>query len=271
MVVRASQMVHYLAPPLIAGGRLSEPDKENNRKPGGLETMIALPAKYVMSAIGAALSISGFVALVTTQSVKTWVKGHPYPIYLALIVSVLVVAGTLDYAYSMRKRIKLPSDHDKKLCSATLERLPVNGAVIGWLKHTEMTDMSVADFPADVLDAFEKMTKFSRTQPIGFDDAQLARSFESLMEAITIFCRSVDSWTFAAHSQELKKIIAPPPGTAAAGEFLSEISHPPVPRHTADAGMEEETTALTRRHHELVGAYDHFIRTAHAQGIDIDG
>ena len=76
---------------------MNEPDKEDNKKPGGLETVITLPAKYVMSAIGVVLSISGFVALVTTQSVKTWVQGHPYPIYLALIVAVLVVAGTLDY------------------------------------------------------------------------------------------------------------------------------------------------------------------------------
>jgi hypothetical protein len=229
---------------------LSEIDKENNKKPGGLETIIALPAKYIMSVIGVALSISGFVALVTTQSVRAWVKNHPYPIYLALIVALLVVAGTLDYAYNMRKRIRLPSDHDRKLCATTLERLPVNGPVIAWLKHTKVTEASVSDFPADVLGALEKTIEFSRTLPVGFDDAQLARSFESLIKASTSFCHSVDSWTFAAHSQRLKKIMAPPPG---------------------DASMEEGTTALTHRQHELVKAYDHFIRTAHARGIDIDG
>jgi hypothetical protein len=251
---------------------LNETDKENNKKSGALETMITLPAKYIMSFIGAVLSISGFVALVTTQSVKAWVKNHPYPIYLALIVAVLVIAGTLDYAYNMRKRIKLPSDHDRKLYAVTLERLPVNGTVIGWLRHAEMTGAKVSDFPADVLGALEKTSDFSRAQPVGFDDAQLARSFESLIRAITSFCRSVNSWTLAAHTRQLKKIMAPPPGPAAAEKALPEISHASVSWH-ADSGadIEEETTALTHRQHELVRAYDHFIRTAHAQGIDIDG
>jgi hypothetical protein len=230
-----------------------------------------LPAKYVMSAIGAVLSISGFVALVTTQSVKTWVKGHPYPIYLALIAAVIVVAGTLDYAYNMRKRIKLPSDHDKKLYGAALERLSVNGAVISWLKHTELTAANNADFPADVLDALEKTIEFSRTLPVGFDDTQLARSFESLLEAITGFCRTVDNWTLAAHARQLKGIMTPLPGTSGLREALSGISNPPVSPHVVDDDMKEETTALTYRHRELVKAYDNFIRTVHARGIDIDG
>ena len=228
--------------------------------------MIALPARYVMSVIGAALSISGFVALVTTQSVKTWVKNHPYPIYLALILAVLVVAGTLDYAYNIRKRIKLPSDHDKKLYIAILERLPVNGTVIGWLKRTEINDVGVSDFPADVLGALEKTIEFSRTQPVGFDDAQLARSFESLIQAIASFCRSVDSWTFSAHARQLKKIMAPPARTALPGEALSGVSHPPVSQNTGNASMDQETTALMHRRHGLVRAYDNFIRTAHGAG-----
>lgn len=233
--------------------------------------VIMLPAKYVMSAIGVVLSISGFVGLVTTQSVRTWVKVHPYPIYLALIVAVLVVAGTLDYAYNLRKRINLPSDHDKKLYGAALGKLPVNGAAISWLKHTKMTASDDADFPADVLYALEKTIEFSRTQPVGFDDAQLARSFESLLEAITGFCRTVDHWTLAAHARKLKEIMAPPPGTSGLGQALSGISYPPVSPHVVDVGLEEVTTTLTHSHHELVKAYDHFIRTAHARGIDTDG
>ena len=191
---------------------MNEPDKEGNKKPGGLETAITLPAKYVMSAIGVVLSVSGFVALVTTQS-----------------------------------------------------------AVISWLKNTEMTVTNNADFPADVLDALENTSEFSRTQPVGFDDAQLARSFDSLLEAITGFCRTVDNWTLVAHARQLKGMMAPPPGTFGLGEALSGISNPSVSPHVVDADMEEETTALTHRHHELVKAYDHFIRTAHARGIDIGG
>ena len=166
--------------------------------------MITLPGKYVMSLIGAAVSISGFVALVTTPAVKTWVKNHPYPIYFALIVAVLVITGTLDYAYNLRKRITVPSDHDRNFYAAALERLPPNGTVIGWLKRSEMTEASIADFPADVLGALERTTEFFRTQSVGFDDTRIAGSFESLTGAITSFCQSVDRWTFAAHARQFR-------------------------------------------------------------------
>ena len=213
-----------------------------------------------MSLIGAAVSISGFVALVTTPAVKTWVKNHPYPIYFALIVAVLVITGTLDYAYNLRKRITVPSDHDRNFYAAALERLPPNGTVIGWLKRSEMTEASIADFPADVLGALERTTEFFRTQSVGFDDTRIAGSFESLTGAITSFCQSVDRWTFAAHARQFRRVPAPP----------SDPSQPPVSPRTADATMEEETVVLTRRHQDLVRAYDKFIRTAHARGIDID-
>jgi hypothetical protein len=200
---------------------------------------MTFPAKYVMSAIGAVVSISGFIALVTAQSARAWVRSHPFPIYLALIVAVLAIAGTLDYAYNLRKQLNLPSAHDKKLYITALEILPADGAVIGWLKRAKLTDASIADFPADVLGALDKTVEFSRTQPVGFDDDRIAGSFDSLTEAITIFCQSVDRWTLAAS--------------------------------IVDASVADETASLARRHHELVKAYDRFIRTAHARGIDIDG
>lgn len=196
-----------------------------------------------MSAIGVAVSISGFVALVTSQSVKAWVKSHPYPIYLALIVAVLIIAGTLDYAYNLRKRITRPSDHDKKFYVAALERLPPNGAVIGWLKHTEMTAVSVDGFPADVLGALEKTIGFSRMRPVGFDDARIAGSFKSLTDSMVSFRQSVDRWTLAVQARQFG-------GTG--------------------SSLTAETAALTRRHHDLVRAYDRFIRTCHARGINID-
>jgi hypothetical protein len=200
---------------------------------------ITFPAKYVMSAIGAVVSTSGFIALVTAQSVRAWVKSNPFPIYLALIVAVLAIAGTLDYAYNLRKQLNQPSAHDKKLYITVLEMLPANGAVIRWLKRAKLTEDNIADFPADVLGALDKIVEFSRTQPVGFDDDRIAGSFDSLAAAITIFDQSVDRWTLAAY--------------------------------TVDASVADETASLARRHHELVKAYDRFIRTAHTRGIDIDG
>lgn len=236
---------------------------ETNNKPSSI---LALPASYIMSVLGAVVSISGFVALVTARSVRTWVKDHPYPIYLALIVAVLVIAGTLNYAYNLRKRMTEPSGHDRKLYAAALARLSPNGTVIGWLKRTEMTGARITDFPADVTGALDKTIEFSRAQSVGFDDKRIAAAFESLIGAITSFCQAVERWTFAAHTRQFRPMGAPPSGTPPSG--TSELPGAP---DTADASMAEDTEVLARRHHDLVGAYDRFIRTAHGRGIDTDG
>lgn len=206
-----------------------------------LESAIALPVKYVMSLVGAAVSIGGFVALVAADSVKAWVRSHPYPIYFALIVAVLIVAGALDYAYNLRKRLAQPTSHDVKLYAAAVSELPADGGVIGWLKRADMTTASVKDFPADVLAALEDAAESARTRPVGFDDARLAASFESLTGAINRFCHAVEQWTITAQA------------------------------HGGSTAATTTTIALADSHQELVRAYDRFVRTAHASGIDTDG
>jgi hypothetical protein len=206
-----------------------------------LEAAIALPVKYVMSLVGAAVSIGGFIALVAADSVKAWVRSHPYPIYFALIVAILIIAGTLDYAYNLRKRLARPTGHDAKLYAAALSALPADGAVIGWLKRVDMATAGVADFPADVLAALEKAADEACMRPVGFDDPRLMASFKSLTQAITRFCGAVEHWTIAEQA------------------------------NGAPTGETTAATALRESHEELVRTYDMFIRTAHAGGIDTDG
>jgi hypothetical protein len=106
----------------------------------------------------------------------------------------------------------------------------------------------------------------ARLSPNGAVIGWLKRAaFESLVEAITSFCQAVERWTFAAHTRQFRPIAAPPSGPPPSGTSL------PGPPDTADATMAEETVVLARRHHDLVDAYDGFIRTAHARGIDTDG
>jgi hypothetical protein len=206
-----------------------------------LESAIALPVKYVMSLVGAAVSIGGLVALLAADSVKNWVKSHPYPIYFALIVAVLILAGTLDYAYNLRKRLAEPTGHDIKLYAAALSAIPADGAVIGWLKRADMTTTGVTDFPADVLAALEEAAKDARTRPVGFDDPRLAKSFETLTSALTRFCGTVEDWTIVTQA------------------------------NGGSAGGTTTATVLSDCHQGLVLAYDMFVRTAHACGIDTDG
>ena len=206
-----------------------------------LESVIALPVKYLMSLVGATVSVAGFVALLAADSVKAWVRSHPYPIYFALIVAILILAGTLDYAFNLRKRLVQPTNHDTKLYAAALSALAADGAVIRWLKRTDLTAARVTDVPADVLGALEKAAEYARTRPVGFDNQRLAASFETLAGTITSFCDAVDHWTVAVR---------------VGGD---------------DNASSTASATLSSTHRGLIQAYDEFVRAAHANGIDTDG
>jgi hypothetical protein len=207
--------------------------------------MSALLGKYILAIIGAVVTISGFVALITASAAREFVKTHPYPIYIAFIVTLVMLLAVLNYASTLRgKNAYLASvvdqsarprvtAHDVRYYSEVLSDIPVNGPAITWLKETEMTEVDVADVPADVLTALERMADRPRLRPVGFDDPEVAAAFYALTVAITAFRGSVEQWTLA----------------------------------TSRPGM---AVALEERHQRLLHAYDEFIVTAHERGLDSD-
>lgn len=209
--------------------------QEEDVRGTSFESLAVLPAKHVMSLMGAAVSISGFVGLMTNHSVKSWVGGHPYHIYFALIITILITAGTLNYAYNLRKRLRQPTEHDLSLYAEVMRVIPADGPVIDWLKRADTSATHVTDFPADVLTALQATSDLARKQPVGFDDRRLASSFRTLIAAITAFGPEIEHWTLAVQG--------------------------------SNRPLDETAMTLGTRHHAVVRTYDRFIQTAHAAGI----
>ena len=67
-----------------------------------------------------------------------------------------------------------PSVHDVGCYAEVLNDIPPDGKVISWLKRTNVAGLDVADFPADVLSALERVVARPRLQPVGFDDQGVA-------------------------------------------------------------------------------------------------
>ena len=172
--------------------------------------MSALLGRYMLAIIGAAVTISGFVALITASAAREFVKTHPYPIYIAFIVTLVMLLAVLNYVSTLRgKNAYLTSVvdqsarprvtvHDVRYYSEVLSDIPVNGPVITWLKEAEMAELDVVDVPADVLTALERTADRPRLRPVGFDDPEVAAAFHALTAGITAFRGSVEQWTLAA-------------------------------------------------------------------------
>ena len=238
-------------------------DQGNRNTRSGLEAAAALLAKYTLSIIGGVLTISGFVALVTANSARLFVKKHPYPIYLALVVAVLVIMATLNYVHTLRKRNAhlesvldhseppRASAHDVRFYDAVLSDIPVDGRVITWLKRTDMAGLNMNDFPADVLSALGRTVERPRMRPVGFDDQETAEAFRALTGAIEDFRDAVEHWTLAQHN-------------------VRWLGGAAKPSHISAEERSAMTGGLVSCHAKLIQAYDAFIITAHARGIDAD-
>ena len=120
-----------------------------NRRPrhplASVNSVVALLANYALAFVGAVVAMAGFVALVTAKSVKAFVKDHPYPLYIALVIAVLTISATLNYVRFLRRENarltclasrESPTSNDVRYFAGLMVDLPIDGAVMTWLKRT---------------------------------------------------------------------------------------------------------------------------------------
>lgn len=248
-----------------AGGSEAERMTSANRRPrhplASVDSVVALLANYALAFVGAVVAMAGFVALVTAKSVKAFVKDHPYPLYIALVIAVLTISATLNYVRFLRRENarltclasrESPTSNDVRYFAGLMVDLPIDGAVMTWLKRTRIDELRVTDIPADVLTTLDRTVQRSRLRPVGFDDPQINASFAAFTLAIAAFADAVEQWTFLHQSSHWR------------GD--SDVSASPL---IPPWGEHSSTRALCECQAGLIAAYDALIVTAHGRGIDI--
>ena len=235
-------------------------DGGNRRWYGGLPPVTALAVKYILSIMGGILTLTAFITLITAKPVGAFVRKHPYPIYLAFILTVLMLLATLNYTQALRKRnaelkaaqahpgSSLPSGHDVRFFADALSDVPVDGQVIAWLRRVRIAELKPREFPADVLSALQKTSARPRTRPVGFDNQDIANALQTFLEAIDDFCAAVEAWTLVYYTARWQDAAS----------------------NNAAEDQEAGTSVLEVSHAELIRAYDAFIITAHSHGVDAD-
>jgi hypothetical protein len=244
----------------MRGKSMSRANGENRQWRDGLTAMAVLFAKYILAIISGIVTITGFIPLVAENPARTFIKEHPYPIYIVLIITALILLAALNYVRILRREIAQmqateertgaphASAHDLQFFADVLSDVPTDGHVITWLKRANMTRLSPADFPADVLSALDKTAARPRMAAIGFDDQSVANALYAFLTAIDDFRATVEGWTLIYHNTRWQ-------GASANTESK-----------TGDSANE----MLVASHRKLIHAYDAFIVMAHAHGIDAD-
>jgi hypothetical protein len=241
----------------IAGGISGPADKRHQG--GQVGWLIAQLGDNTLAIVGVVTSIAEFVGLVTSGQLRKFVEVYPYPICIALIIALLALLMSLNYAQTVRRqrsqlqdaaqqpREPRPSAHDVRLFAEALADLPLDGPVITWLRRVDGAALDPADFPADVLTALERTVGRLERRPVGFDDDLVARTLADFLAAVEDYRVNLESWTLVWQN----------PALAGATEGPLPASPDPVTGDLADSQQ------------RLLRAYDSFILTAHKCGMDV--
>jgi hypothetical protein len=230
------------------------------RQDGQVSRLVAQLGNNLLAIVGVVSSIAGFVSLVASKQLRSFVKIYSYPICVSLIIVALALLVTLDYVQTVRRqrnqlqaaadrlRELRPSAHDIRLFTEILAELPLDGPVITWLRQTNAAALGLADVPADVLTALDRTVRRLERRPVGFDDDRVARALADFVSAVGNYRMNLETWTLMLQN------VAP---ANAVDPLLSNDTDP-------------ITGVLADSQHQLLQAYDSFIMTAHKRGIDIE-
>jgi hypothetical protein len=240
-----------------------QPDA-GRRESGQLETrqLAALTTQLgdnALAIIGVITTIAGFAGLVTSGQLRKFVHNYSYPICIALIIALLALLVSLNYAQTVRRqrnrlraaahrpREPRPSPHDVRLFAAALADLPLDGLVVGWLRRTQAATLSPTGVPADVLTALDRTETRLTGHPVGFDDPAVARALAEFHAAVGSYRAGIESWTLVHHN----------------------AAQPGAPQSLLDNGVNPVGGGLAADHARLLAAYDSLLMTAHERGLDI--
>lgn len=140
-----------------------------------------LIANHLLFLLGAILTITGIVSLLTSEAVRAWVKGHSFLIFIILIMTVTASFVTIDFLLNRKRREA--TVHDRKMVRDVFEALPAGGPLIIWLKELFISK----SIPIRYLSTLDDLGSRMRLNVVGLDNAQANHVYGELKEAIEAF------------------------------------------------------------------------------------
>jgi hypothetical protein len=201
--------------------------------------MVDRLTSHLLALAGAIVTIASLVALLASESVKTWAKSHGYWIFIAWILTILVAFIVVDYATN-RKR-KEATQHDRDFVGRLLSRLPPDGPTISWLKYGFIsTEIAVKQ-----MEPLDKLNEQLALVVVGLDNREANDAYDQLRDAIGEFERLV-----TLHLQ-----------------LTPDYKRFKMPRMT-DEKFSEARQELLNARGMLLTTYDNFLKICHKNRLD---
>lgn len=201
--------------------------------------------------VGAVITI---VPWALSNTVRVWGRDHSNWLYGALVLASLAVAIILGYARDLNRKCheleestKKPSSNDINMLHEVMAQVPRYGIIMTWLK----SGFFAKSIPFARVEGVEQLRQKLSMNPLKFDNRQVNDAYEDFKVAIEDFCTVTTQWTRLED-----------------GNY--ERLHVPLPVDEEDEktyyGALDEINDSTGK---LISAYDNFLRTCTANGLDI--
>lgn len=137
--------------------------------------------QHLLSVIGAIVTGVGLLSIVTSTSLRSWVKVHSYLVFIGLILSIAIAFIVIDFVVSRERREGTP--HDRKIVAQLLNAIPPNGNLIIWLKELFISK----SIPIKHLSTLDDVASEMGRNVVGLDNPKANRAYSSLRDAIDAF------------------------------------------------------------------------------------
>jgi hypothetical protein len=209
----------------------------------------------MLALIGAVVAVVTFISMITSNTFRVWLKRHPYPIFVAFIVAILIIMFLLNYIRYLARRPSpaplsmqqdpSPTEHDKQLFKRFAAALPAEGGSMRWLKQ----QFSPESIPREPMHALAEAVRKLDLNPIGFDDGSANAAYLELRKTIETFRKKVDRWTVADARH-------------------TSLDIPDEWRYENKEHYESALTEIREAHDVAVTSYDKFLTICHQLRLD---
>lgn len=195
--------------------------------------------QHLLSVVGAVVTVAGLLSILTSTSLKSWVKVHSYLVFVCLVFSIAAAFVVIDFAISRKRREG--SVHDRRTVAQLLNAIPPNGSTIVWLKELFISK-SIPIKHLDVLyDVFTEMQR----NIVGLDNSKANRVYGNLRDAIVEF-HSLAAFNLFSNEQ-----------------YTVLERSPQWPWEQ----WQEASQEINNAHTTLIKAYDEFVRVCHKERL----
>jgi hypothetical protein len=196
--------------------------------------------KHLWSFMGAIVTVAGLLSVLTSHSLKAWLKDYSYLIFIILVLSVAAAFVIIDYLVNKERRAA--TAHDQKLVGEVFDALPPNGSIMIWLKDQFVLKV----VPVKYLDALDDVAYKMHLNVVGLDNPEANQAYRKLQDTIGTFYSLVESNLFMDGDPTVMKY---------APEW-------PIERWRAASKQIKEARST------LIDTYDEFLRICHKNGLD---